>query len=92
MYRDIASKFNIAVSTTHKCVNDITNTLFKRMGEVIYWPIDQQVDSEIKAFNEMPENRFPGILGVIGTVDLKKSCTANPSRYTKNGSSIVIQV
>lgn len=62
------------------------------MGELIYWPIDQQADAEIQAFNEMSGNRFPGILGVIGTVDLKKSSTANPSKYTKNRSSIAIQV
>lgn len=62
------------------------------MGELIYWPIDQQADIEIQAFNEMPGNRFPGILGVIGTVDLKKTCTANPSKQSKSGSSIAIQV
>lgn len=62
------------------------------MGELIYWPIDQQADSEIKAFDDMPGNNFPGILGVIGTVDLKKTCTANPSKHTKDGSSIAIQV
>lgn len=90
--RDIGSKFNIAISTAHKCVNDITNTLFKRMSELIYWPIDHQADIEIQAFNEMPGNRFPGILGVIGTVDLKKTCTANPSKQTKSGASIAIQV
>lgn len=92
LHREIGSKFNIAISTAHKCVNDVTNTLFKRMGELIYWPIDQQADSEIQAFNEMPGNQFPGILGVIGTVDLKKSSTANPSKHTKDGSSIAIQV
>lgn len=80
------------MSTAHKCVNDVTCTFFKKMGELIYWPIDQQADSEIHAFNEMFGNRFPGILGVIGTVDLKKSCTANPSKHTKDGSSIAIQV
>ncbi|VVC33975.1 Hypothetical protein CINCED_3A024185 [Cinara cedri] len=90
-YKEIGSKFQIAISSAHKCVNDITNTLFKRMGELIYWPIDNQAHAEIKAFNEMPGNQFPGILGVIGTVDLKKSSTANPSKYTKNGSSIAIQ-
>lgn len=90
--REIGSKFNIAISTAHRCVNDVTNTLFKRMGELIYWPIDHQADSEIKAFNEMPGNRFPGILGVIGTVDLKKTSTANPSKHTKDRSSIAIQV
>jgi len=62
------------------------------MGELIYWPINQQADSEIKAFNEMPGNHFPDILGVIGMVDLKKTCTANPSKHTKDGSSIAIQV
>jgi len=62
------------------------------MGELIYWPINQQAVSEIKAFDEMPGNRFPGILGVIGTVDLKKTCTANPEKHTKDGSSIAIQV
>ncbi|XP_060849131.1 uncharacterized protein LOC132928463 [Rhopalosiphum padi] len=90
-YKEIGSKFNIAISTAHKCVNDVTNTLFKRMGELIYWPINQQADSEIKAFNEMPGNHFPDILGVIGMVDLKKTCTANPSKHTKDGSSIAIQ-
>lgn len=92
VYREIGSKFNIAISTAHKCVNDVTNTLFKRMAELIFWPIDQQADSEIQAFNKMPNNRFPNVLGVIGTVDLKKSCTANPSKHTKDGSSIAIQV
>lgn len=91
-YREIGSKFSIAISTAHKCVNDVTSTLFKRMDELICWPTDQQVDSEIQAFNKMPGNRFPGILGVMGTVDLKKSCTANPSKHTKDGSSIAIQV
>ncbi|XP_025191497.1 uncharacterized protein LOC112591790 isoform X1 [Melanaphis sacchari] len=90
-YKEIGSKFNVAISTAHKCVNDVTTTLFKRMGEFIYWPINQQADSEIKAFNEMPGNNFPGILGVIGMVDLKKTCTANPSKHTKEGSSIAIQ-
>jgi len=61
------------------------------MSELIYWPTDQHADSEIQAFNEMPGNRFPDILGVMGTIDLKKSCTANPSKHTKNGSSIAIQ-
>lgn len=90
--REIGAKFSIAVSTAHKCVNDVTCTFFKKMGELIYWPIDQQADSEIQAFNEMLGNQFPGVLGVIGTVDLKKSCTANPSKHTKDGSSIAIQV
>jgi len=62
------------------------------MGELIYWPINQQAISEIEAFNKMPGNCFPGILGVIGMVDLKKTCTANPSKHTKDGSSIAIQV
>jgi len=62
------------------------------MGEIIYWPINQQAESEIEEFNEMPGNRFPGILGVIGMVDLRKTCTANPSKHTKDGSSIAIQV
>ncbi|XP_015380201.1 PREDICTED: uncharacterized protein LOC107173951 isoform X2 [Diuraphis noxia] len=90
-YKDISSKFNIAISTAHKCVNDVTNTLFNLMGELIYWPISQQADIEIEAFDEMPGNRFPGILGVIGMVELKKTCTANPSKHTKDGSSIAIQ-
>lgn len=62
------------------------------MGELIYWPIEHQADAEIQAFNKMPGNKIPGILGVIGTVDLKKSSTANPSKHTKSGSSIAIQV
>ncbi|CAI6351419.1 unnamed protein product [Macrosiphum euphorbiae] len=90
-YKEIGSKFNIAISTAHKCVSDVSNTLFKRMGEIIYWPINQQAESEIEEFNEMPGNRFPGILGVIGMVDLRKTCTANPSKHTKDGSSIAIQ-
>lgn len=90
--REIGSKFNIAISTAHKCVNDVTNTLFNHMAELIFWPIDQQAETEIQAFNEVLGNRFPGIIGVIGTVDLKKSCTANPSKHTKDGSSIAIQV
>lgn len=62
------------------------------MGELIFWPVDEQANTEVQAFNAMPSNRFPGIIGVIGTVDLKKSCTANPSKHTKDGSSIGIQV
>lgn len=62
------------------------------MGELIYWPIGQQANIEIEAFDEMPGNCFPGILGVIGMVELKKTCTANPSKHTKDGSSITIQV
>lgn len=92
LYREIGSKFNIAISTAHKCVNDVTSTLFKRMGELIYWPIDHQADAELQAFNELPENQFPGVLGVIGTVDLKKTCTSNPSKHTKDRTSIAIQV
>ncbi|XP_050422987.1 uncharacterized protein LOC126834838 [Adelges cooleyi] len=90
-YKEISTKFNIAVSTAHKCVNDITNSLFKHMNELIYWPVDQQADSEILAFDQLPGNKFPGILGVIGTVDLRKTCTSNPSKHTKDRTSIAIQ-
>lgn len=92
LFREIGTKFDIAISTAHKCVNDIINILFKQMGELVYWPIDQQANLEIQAFNEMPGNQFPGILGVIGTVDLKKTCTSNPSKHTKDRTSIAIQV
>ncbi|XP_050542144.1 uncharacterized protein LOC126905975 isoform X2 [Daktulosphaira vitifoliae] len=90
-YKEIGAKFNIAISTAHKCVNDVANILFKHMGELIYWPVDNQADLEIQEFSKLLNNKFPGILGVIGTVDLKKTCTSNPTKYTKEGSSIAIQ-
>lgn len=93
MHREIGSKFTIDQGTVYACVNDVTDTFFERMGDIIYWPHDDQADDEIQAFNNMPGNRFPGILGVIGTVDLKNTTkSGHPSKQTKDGSSIVIQI
>lgn len=93
-HREISSKFNISISTAQQYVSYVANKFFEHMDSVILWPSHQQANLEVQGFDEMPGNKFPGVLGVIGTVELNNSTTANPnpSERTNYKSSIVIQV
>ncbi|XP_025407236.1 protein ANTAGONIST OF LIKE HETEROCHROMATIN PROTEIN 1-like [Sipha flava] len=65
-YRQIANRFNVAESTSHKIVNNCLVALNSVAAKIIVWPSGQAAIDNLNKFNLLRgDNSFPNVFGCI---------------------------
>lgn len=89
-YRDVADRFNVALSTLHHIVKTITYFLSNLSMDIITWPtLNEKAEIE----QHFQTNGFPGVIGVIDGTHVKiDKPTNDPDSYLNRKHFFSIQV